>query len=653
MGLFPLTEAPQNLGKYAIIEKVGEGHLGPVYRGFDHTIETPVAIRILCDGIKWDATIEAIFAREVRAISALRHPNIAAVLDVGSEGPIHYVVMESLGNGTLASLLAQESPLSVETKLAIMIHISEGLGYAHRHGILHRDLVPGKIHLAPDGSAKLRDFALAHILLKYLPHPVVRWGAPIYLSPEQIQKKECDERSDIFSAGTIFYELITRMHPFHDQDSNKALDNILSESPIPTFEKFPDAPPGIWPILRTCLAKDPAERYASADELSEACRELLVSLAEDKQLILSELYASLSPLKKAAAQPNAAASTIVLLNEIQSLLRGEKEADYKSLDRLMTSLTQEYPSIQTAACSPVELNSVCPQLPPEEPEILAKSVGTQPVIPVPEPGPGTEEKSDLPPKFQESMEEQSLPPVEPEGSVTVAQVTDPPESAEPPSALWMPENGAEKQQAAESNLQPSSTPPGVLNGAQYIPLPPSASRYLKLRRRSYRTAAVLLSILVIAAAGYILLGSEAASSFRRAWNIALPQAGNVPGPHVPETRNYASTGASVRTGTGDAARQTGIGESQTQFSLAHDHGVFGGACRGVVSLNATEVSFVPVSGSHGFRMPLAQLRLEVDGKSLELYYISYNSPFQTFVTPDFQTAAKFKEKWDELKAALH
>jgi serine/threonine protein kinase len=520
MGLSPLIEASQNFGKYALIEKIGEGHLGPVYRGFDQDLGTPVVVRVLCDGIKWDSKLEEVFARETQSIAALRHPNIASVLDIGQEGPNHYIAMESLGSGTLENLIAQNSSISVETKLSIMIHISEGLSYAHKHGILHRDLVPGKIHLAPNGSAKIRDFAVAHVLIKHLPHPVVRWGAPIYLCPENILHQECDARSDIFSAGTIFYELLTHVHPFHDRDSNKALDNILADAPIPTFEKFPDAPPGIWPILRNCLAKDPEERYRSADELSEACRELLVSLAEDKQLILSELYASLTPLKKAAAQPDATVNTIALLRDIQSLLSGEKEADYLSLDRLMTSLTQEYPAIQAAACAPPGLGSVCPQLPPEVQEAQIEESGSVSLNSAPERAAGLMKSPNIPTQPPASIEEPLLPPAEPKGHVVmtemaVAETTV--SNADPISFESIVEN---PPVAASDGVIPD-TPTAVWAPTEYVPLPPSPSRYLKLLRPSFRTAIVLLIILALMAAEYIILGAEVAAPIRKALNHIL------------------------------------------------------------------------------------------------------------------------------------
>lgn len=629
MGLSQLNDTYQNLGKYALIEKIGEGRLGPVYRGFDQDLGTPVVVRILCDGIKWNSELAKIFAQETRAITGLRHPNIAAVLDIGNDGSNHFIVMESLGGETLGNLIARHSAISVEAKISIMIHVSEGLSYAHKHGILHRDLVPRKIHLAPNGSAKIRDFALAYILMKYLPHPIVRWGAPIYLCPEQIQHKDCDARSDIFSAGTIFYELHTHVHPFHDRDGNKALDNILSNTPIPTFEKFPDAPPGIWAILRSCLARDPQERYRSADELIEACRKLLVSLAEDKRLILSELYAALAPLKKAAAQPNAAPSTIALLGDVQSLLRGEKEADYATLDRLMTNLTKEYPSIQTAACAPPGLGPLCPQIPPDPLEDAAKEY-ISPKCPEPlltqttiiEPGIPSIESGirDVPPTPPKSAEEQPSSAGEPadpaKGVVGAAgSGTDPvvPEESEG-SLSAMPD--------APSNP--------IENG--YVPLPPSASRYLKRPRPSYRTAVILLSILVIAVAGYIVMGTDAASPIRKAWNMVLPD-----------------SNAILHTLTGTRGNAVEVLE---HFSLAHDHGLSHGACRGILALNSKDVSFAPASGSHEFHAPFRLLTLKVHGKFLGLYYISDNSHFQTFEAPDLQTADKFRKRWDELKAAF-
>jgi len=233
-----------------LMEKVGEGSLGPVYRGFDPDLGRAIVVRTLWDGAKWNEKAEEIFFRECRSVAALQHVNIAAVYEFGKEEQAPYLVMESLGSNNLQSLITRKLAMSVESKLSIMIQVAEGLSYAHKNGVLHRNLTPAKIHLTSDGAVKIRDFAVADALAKHLPHPGVRYGVPIYLSPEQVQNKGCDERSEIFSAGTIFYELITYLHPFHDPNSNKALDNILQDTEIPTLEQFPDEPPGIWQILK-------------------------------------------------------------------------------------------------------------------------------------------------------------------------------------------------------------------------------------------------------------------------------------------------------------------------------------------------------------------------------------------------------------------
>ncbi len=354
------------LGKYALIEKLGEGHLGPVFRGFDQDVGKPVVVRILSEDIRWDAKIEYFFSQVCKTVAGLEHPNIISIFDVAREEETRYIVMESLGKGSLKSLLENRPAMSAEAKLSIMIQIVEGLNFAHKKTVFHRDLRPSKIHMMRDGSVKIRDFAMVHILIKHLPRRIVHWKTPIYLSPEQIQKKDSDERADIFSVGTIFYELLTYCHPFHDSNNEKASENALPGDPIQTFEKFPDVPPGFWRIVKKCMAADPLDRYRSMDDLLAACKDLQKNLAQDTQLMLSELYASQNGLKKAAAQPNASESTVGLFQDIQKLSRGDKKPDCVSLDRMTTTLIEQYPIIQAAADAP---NAVDLQIDTEVPEI--------------------------------------------------------------------------------------------------------------------------------------------------------------------------------------------------------------------------------------------------------------------------------------------
>jgi serine/threonine protein kinase len=574
MGATCPIEVVQSIGKFMLIEKLGEGCLGPVYRGFDQDAGNPVVVRILCDGIKWDARLEEIYDSACRAVAELQHPNIARIFETGKEGQNRYIVMESLGNGTLENLIAQNSAVPVEKKLSIMIQVAEGLGYAHKKGMVHQDLNPGKIHLTHDGDVKIRDFAIGHILTKYLPHPAVRWGAPIYLCPEQIQQKECDARSDLFSMGTIFYELINHLHPFYDRDSNKALDNILSDDQIPTFERFPNAPPGIWQILKSCLAKNPQDRYQSTDELSNACRELLESMAEDTRMMLAELYASLPSLRRVAMQPNAPEGSVALLQEIQRLSHGEREPDYVHLDRLMTLFVEQYPAIQAASSALPEIGSICTQtdqletVPAEvhsvPPEIVpAKEPADHPITDMDslllgglaeKPAAGKKGEVPSPEQFLEELSAEIAKPPEDQIAAPVIQekASDAREQAkieEPsPSERILPSPIPDIPKGMVPNAKSIEEFPALEN-TPVAPVRPgsvdfrpskSAKRHRGNARNPYRSAALLLTFLVLAAAGYIALRTDAKDSIQKAWNAFLPGSANIWHSLVPQRLIHAS-----------------------------------------------------------------------------------------------------------------
>lgn len=504
MGTDSPIETQQIFGKYTLIEKLGEGYLGPVYRGFNQETGCPAAIRILCDGIKWEPEVEDLFHRECQSLIGTRHPNIASIFDIGKEGQSYYVVMESLGNRNLAHLIAQKFAMPVEAKLSIMIQAIEGLNYARKRGLLHRNLEPSKIHITADGTAKIRDFALAHVLRNHLPRPIMRWGAPIYISPEQIENKNCDERSDIFSIGTIFYEFLTFLHPFHDSNSNKALDNILLTAQFPTFEQFPDLPPGIWSLLKTCLAKEPNDRYGNMAELVTACRELLTSLEEDNQLMLAELYAALIPLRKAAIRPGISQKTLQLLDAIQKLAKNETRADYTYLNSLMTALLEQYPAILAAADTPGLLNA---QSFPEPSEISFNTPIDLPLIEKPAEAQASLESLNIDPSCMEDAlikgELSPTTPVIPENAPATPRSTLPSSYAELP-----------KQEIKAPEIKTEFTVQTPVLRYRRIPMP------------SYRTAVVLLSILVLAAAGYIAWGTEAPAAIQKAWQHFMANSQN-------------------------------------------------------------------------------------------------------------------------------
>jgi serine/threonine protein kinase len=482
MGACSQIEAPHLLGKYPLLELLGEGSLGAAYRSFDPERDRAVVVRILAEGIRWDEQLEELFYRECRAIASLQHPNIASVFETGKEEQSFFIAMESLGSSDLKSLIARKPAMPVEAKISIMMQVVEGLRHAHENGILHRNLSPGKIHLTADGI-KIRDFAIAGILMKHLPRPGVRWGIPIYLSPEQIQNKSSDVQSDVYSAGIVFYELLTYCHPFHDSDGNKALDNMLLGTQIATFDQFPDVLPGVWAILRKCLARNPGDRYAGMDELLSACKDLVKDMSEDIQLMLAELQSSFPLLKKAAAQPNASEDILKLLNEIQVVLHDQKEADYASLDRLVTVLLEQHPTIQEAAGLLQPWGSEFYQLPPTEANSPADPSPLPNAI---SPGPINPDLSGAADGRRPDSEMVSLVP-------------------EPTCG--------QKYEAPFPWSQTSVATPVEGHIRTAIPW-----HFSKIYKKTYSTAVVLLSILLIVTAGYIFQGTETGKSVRDAWN---------------------------------------------------------------------------------------------------------------------------------------
>lgn len=500
MGTASPVETGQTLGRYTLIEKLGEGYLGPVWRGLDEGAGRAVIIRILCDGIKWEPEIEAAFQRECGALIALRHPNVAAMYEAGREREIRFMVVESLGNRNLETMIARKAAMTVESRLSIMIQAAEGLEYAHRSGVLHRNLEPSKIHVTADGTVKTRDFALTHVLKKHLPRPAVRWGTPIYLAPEQIENGLPDERSDIFALGTVFYEFLTGQHPFHDPNGNKALDNVLEPPRLPTFEKFPELPPGTWGILKTCLALDPRDRYGSMQDVADACRELLTSLAEDTRLMLAELYAALPSLRRAAAQPGAAQPVLRLFEGVQQLAQGGKEAHYACLDSLMTRLIEQYPALQAsdAAGGPEGAAGFDAAAVPD----FAQPEG---------PPPQTAEPDDLQPADTSSPErvvprDAREPVPEPVGSLSPAPAepaSAEPVSAEPAPSLPEPVPG-QTCPAPEPERQPPEMTSPSLETAPSEPAPETG--------RSHRRAVWALALLLVAA--LIFAAWKAGTRFR-------------------------------------------------------------------------------------------------------------------------------------------
>ncbi len=277
--------AGARLGPYEVIEQLGSGGMGTVYRAHDTRLGREVAVKVLREHLALDASAASRFEREARAIAALSHPNILAIHDFGTEGDVSYSVTELLEGETLRSRLDRES-LTWRKAVEIAIAIGDGLGAAHDKGIVHRDLKPENVFLTSDGRVKILDFGLAR-LEKTDSAPAVTsaptatetgagtvMGTAAYMSPEQVRGFPVDARSDIFSFGSILYEMVTGRRAFPGRTSADSMAAILRESPPDPSETRPPIPVALSHILTRCLEKAPEQRFQSARDLTYALKEI-------------------------------------------------------------------------------------------------------------------------------------------------------------------------------------------------------------------------------------------------------------------------------------------------------------------------------------------------------------------------------------------
>jgi Tol biopolymer transport system component len=262
------------LGPYEILAPAGAGGMGEVYRARDTRLDRLVAVKTVSAAVATDPDLRARFQREARIISSLSHPHICALFDVGRQDDVDFVVMEYLEGDTLADRL-RRGPLPLDQVLSVAVQIADALAAAHRAGVTHRDLKPGNIMLTKSG-AKLLDFGLARSdvpvsglsVAATMTTPITTEGSILgtcqYMSPEQIQGRPADARSDIFAFGAVLYEAATGQKAFDGKSPVSILSAILEREPEPVRTLRPVTPPGLDRLISACLAKDPDSRWQSA-----------------------------------------------------------------------------------------------------------------------------------------------------------------------------------------------------------------------------------------------------------------------------------------------------------------------------------------------------------------------------------------------------
>jgi serine/threonine-protein kinase len=257
-----------DIGKYHILELVGEGAMGVVYKAKDSVLDRTVAVKVMNDAIARHEELRARFLREAQAAASLQHPNVVSIYDLGEVGGHLYIAMEFVQGADLETLMQQRQPLSLQEKLDIVIDVLTGLTFAHKRGIVHRDIKPANIRIAEDGRAKLMDFGVAHLTSSNLTSTGASLGTPIYMSPEQITGGKATPSTDVFAVGAVLYELLTGIKPFDAPTLQGLFYKILTDKPKPIREAMPGLPSALDHIVEKAMAKDASQRYQSALDMA-------------------------------------------------------------------------------------------------------------------------------------------------------------------------------------------------------------------------------------------------------------------------------------------------------------------------------------------------------------------------------------------------
>ncbi|HEX2177987.1 MAG TPA: protein kinase [Actinomycetota bacterium] len=281
--------------RFRIDSLIARGGMARVYKGTDLTLGRTVAIKILSEELAEDPSFVARFRLEAQAAASLSHPNIVAVYDTGSDGDVHYIVMEYLEGRTLHQILNDDGPLQPAQVAGIGAEIAEALAEAHEKQITHRDMKPGNIMISPNGTAKVMDFGIAKAATAgALTQVGSILGTVAYLSPEQARGEKVDGRSDLFSLGVLLYQMLTGSIPLKGDTYVQMVHKLNTETPPPPSALNPEVPRKLDAVVMRALEKDPADRYQTGSEMAA---DLRLSIEDDE-----------GPDETAAYVPFAAAS---------------------------------------------------------------------------------------------------------------------------------------------------------------------------------------------------------------------------------------------------------------------------------------------------------------------------------------------------------
>lgn len=268
------------LDRYEVLGEVGQGGMAVVHRGVDRLLDRPVAIKVLHPHLAQKTEARSRFRREARIIARLRHPNVVEVYDYsGEDSERSFIIQEFVSGETLASFLSRHGPMSPEVAALVVTVVARALEHAHSQGVIHRDIKPENLMVRQDGVLKLMDFGIAHVVdMEHLTMTGAILGSPAHMSPEQVDGKALDARTDIFSLGTLFFYAATGRLPF-TSDTAAGLLKAIAEARLPDVRTLrPGFPDDLAHILARMMTRDPADRYQTAAEVADALEAVTRSL---------------------------------------------------------------------------------------------------------------------------------------------------------------------------------------------------------------------------------------------------------------------------------------------------------------------------------------------------------------------------------------
>ncbi len=263
-----MQQIPKTIGRYEILELVGRGGMGVLYRARDAVLERDVALKMMLLDFTTDQTARDRFQREARAVARLQHRNVVTIHELGEVEGTPYIVMEFLTGRDLEALLTGDKPMTLVEKLDVAIQLCEGLGYAHEQGIVHRDIKPSNVRVLEDSTVKILDFGIAKFAQSSITQSGTIMGTPSYMAPEQIMGKPVDGRADLFSVGVLLYELLSGQKPFSGESPTTVVYQIMHVEPPPVNATVPELPESLHEIVSRALQKNPDDRYSRASEMS-------------------------------------------------------------------------------------------------------------------------------------------------------------------------------------------------------------------------------------------------------------------------------------------------------------------------------------------------------------------------------------------------